>query len=122
MRLPIALAFIAAILVLGCVSPPQPYSPPSGAVQPPGSQPAAPTPRDECIAVCKAALNAGLSLQDGPCLLDPSPDAPDYACDIVHSPSQPVDDLPQNQCQSYRNGQAKHFIELDTNCNLLREN
>ncbi|MEM3572883.1 MAG: hypothetical protein QXJ62_01435 [Nitrososphaeria archaeon] len=60
--------------------------------------------------------------KNGPCLSDNEPNwnIEDWVCDIAHSPRQPIDDLPENQCQAYRNGSAHHFVELDTSCNLIK--
>ena len=57
-------------------------------------------------------------LSTGPCLSNAL--MPDWVVDIVHSPRQPIDDLPENQCPSYREGRASHFVELDTDGNLIR--
>ncbi len=57
-------------------------------------------------------------LSNGPCLTESL--MPGWVVDIVHSPRQPIDDLPENQCQSYREGRAKHFVELDISGNLVR--
>ncbi len=45
---------------------------------------------------------------------------PGWVVDIVHSPRQSVDDLPENQCSAFIEGRAKHFVELDTLGNLVR--
>lgn len=45
---------------------------------------------------------------------------PGWVVDMVHNPREPIDDLPENQCLSYREGRAKHFVELDINGNLVR--
>ena len=59
---------------------------------------------------------------NGPCLSDNNPDwnITDWVCDVAHSPRQPVDDLSENQCQAFRNGQAHHFVEVDPSCNFIR--
>jgi hypothetical protein len=54
----------------------------------------------------------------GPCLAEEIIN--DWAADVAHSPRQPVDDLPENQCQSFRNGKVGHFVELDTEGKFLR--
>lgn len=64
----------------------------------------------------KKARNEDLS--NGPCLSESL--MPGWAVDIVHSPRLPMDDLPENQCQLYPKGQAKHFVELDIDGNLVR--
>lgn len=45
---------------------------------------------------------------------------PGWVVDIVHSPRLPIDDLPENQCPAYIEGKAAHFVELDTEGNLIR--
>ena len=61
---------------------------------------------------------AGIDMADGPCLSGAI--IPGWAADVAHSPRQPVDDLPDNQCQSFRDGEASHFVELDTEGKFLR--
>ncbi|MBI2017693.1 hypothetical protein HYS92_01435 [Candidatus Daviesbacteria bacterium] len=51
------------------------------------------------------------SLIFGPCLSDALMEG--WVADIVHSPREAVDDLPENQCPSHREGRAKHIVELD---------
>jgi hypothetical protein len=53
-------------------------------------------------------------LSSGPCLANPL-DEPyeDWVVDIVHEPRQASDDEAVNQCSAYRDGTAKHFVELD---------
>ena len=43
-----------------------------------------------------------------------------YVVDIVHVPRSAEDNLPENQCEAYRNGTATHFIELDKKGNIVR--
>ncbi len=79
---------------------------------------------DQDLAVAKAqelyraALINGEDLSDGPCLSNEVIDG--WAVDIAHDPRQDVDNLPENQCAAYRSGEAKHFVELDTDGNLIR--
>ncbi len=61
---------------------------------------------------------AGRDFSTGPCLSEVL--LPGWVLDIVHSPRLPIDDLPSNQCLNYREGKASHFVELDTNGNLIR--
>ncbi|MEM2874109.1 MAG: hypothetical protein QW063_01500 [Candidatus Nanoarchaeia archaeon] len=75
-----------------------------------------------CIAACKEALDASVNLENGPCLLDPIPQNPNWVCDVAHSPRQAVDNLPENQCSAFRNGTARHFIEVTPSCELIRQN
>jgi len=44
----------------------------------------------------------------------------DYAFDIVHVPRISEDNLPENQCEDYKEGLVKHFIELDKEGNIIR--
>jgi len=44
----------------------------------------------------------------------------DYAVDIVHVPRTEEDNLPENQCQDYKEGKVHHFIELDKDGNVVR--
>lgn len=57
-------------------------------------------------------------LSRGPCLSESL--LPGWVADIAHNPRQVMDDEPANQCQNYRNGTATHFVELDTEGNLIR--
>lgn len=60
----------------------------------------------------------GIDMTSGPCL---SEDIEiDWVLDIAHVPREPIDSLSENQCQNYRNGKAKHFIELDPKGKLIR--
>jgi len=43
-----------------------------------------------------------------------------YSIDIVHVPRRSEDDLVENQCEDYRTGKVKHFIELSKNGNIVR--
>ncbi|MDD5416162.1 MAG: hypothetical protein PHE48_04125 [Candidatus Daviesbacteria bacterium] len=54
----------------------------------------------------------------GPCLSNAL--MPGWIVDIVHSPRLSIDDLPENQCPAYIEGKAQHFVELDTEGNLVR--
>ncbi|MCY4436111.1 MAG: hypothetical protein OXE05_02100 [Chloroflexi bacterium] len=60
----------------------------------------------------------GVDFSKGPCLSEELMNG--WAADIVHSPRQPVDDLPENQCQSYRAGKAFRLVELDPDGNVIR--
>ncbi|MFH1500452.1 MAG: hypothetical protein ABIE22_00730 [archaeon] len=44
----------------------------------------------------------------------------DYAVDIVHVPRSDFDDFPENQCEDYRSGEVKKFIELDFEGEIVR--
>jgi len=45
-----------------------------------------------------------------------------YSIDIVHFPRDSLDDLIQNQCEDYRNGITKNFIELNLNGEIVKIN
>ena len=84
---------------------------------------AAPEAVDSCILLCKMAKSDGIYLSNGPCLSDIYTerwDVPDWVCDVAHAPRQPVDNLPENQCQTFRQGKAHHFVEVDENCQVIR--
>lgn len=78
---------------------------------------------DKDIAIAKAKtiftqkVVEGVDLTNGPCLSNNL--IPDWVFDIVHNPRQSVDNLPENQCQAYREGTAHHFVEMDQNGNLI---
>lgn len=60
----------------------------------------------------------GRDFSNGPCLSDAL--LPNWVVDIAHNPRLPIDDLPSNQCPSYREGRSQHFVELDLDGNLIR--
>lgn len=59
----------------------------------------------------------GTDMTNGPCLGKVSED---WVLDIAHNPRQPIDDKPQNQCQDFKDGKVKHFIEFDPDGKLIR--
>ena len=59
---------------------------------------------------------AGGSFASGPCLAN----GKEWAVDVAHNPRLPIDDDPSYQCSSYTSGQAKYFVELDIEVNVLR--
>jgi len=107
--LPILL--IAIIFVSGCIQ--------QAPVAPISIKPSQPV-LDACTQACKDALTAGKELGAGPCLLDPIPQDPNWVCDVAHDPRQPIDNLPENQCQAYRNGTAQNFIEVVPDCKIIK--
>lgn len=60
----------------------------------------------------------GIDMTNGPCLADEI--IPDWAVDVAHSPREEIDNLPQNQCQSWRAGRVHHYVELDPEGNVIR--
>ena len=61
----------------------------------------------------------GVEMTNGPCL---GVIKDDWVADVAHNPRQAVDDEPQNQCAEYNNGTVNHFIELDLDGNVIRQN
>jgi len=55
------------------------------------------------------------------CLLNPIPET-NWVCDIAHNPRTEEDNIPDNQCSSYREGKAKHFIEVTPECIFIGAN
>lgn len=60
----------------------------------------------------------GEDLSNGPCITEAL--MPEWVADIAHNPREPIDDVVQNQCSSYFEGRAKHFVELDLKGDLIR--
>ncbi len=79
---------------------------------------------DKDLATAKAKelwrvkFTMGEDLSAGPCLSNEV--IPDWVADIAHNPRQEIDNVPANQCSAYRDGTAKHFVELDPEGNLIR--
>lgn len=79
---------------------------------------------DKDIAVIKAKaifnqkITEGQDLNNGPCLSNDL--MPDWVADVAHNPRQAIDNLPENQCSAYREGKANHFVELDSDGNLIK--
>lgn len=71
-----------------------------------------------CIELCKVELAKGRNLSAGPCLSNQIIE--DWVCDVAHKPRIEIDNLPENQCEAYRNRTAHHFVEIDPNCNFIR--
>lgn len=78
--------------------------------------------KDLAIIRAKAEFNKqiseGIDMSSGPCLSNEI--VPGWVADVAHQPRQPIDNDPLNQCSSYREGKAKHFVELDEYGNLIR--
>lgn len=89
-----------------------------------GGDDADPGERDRAIS---AAMDAyadagakGIALDDGPCIAENLSGLDDWVVDIAHEPREDVDDLSENQCQRYRDGEASHFVELTPAGELIR--
>jgi hypothetical protein len=103
---PVAIAVVLAAFIAGCGS----------------ESDASQQDKDKAIAAAKF-LYAGQAKRDlsgGPCLSESLPGLSDWAVDIAHDPRQPVDDQPANQCQSFRDGETHHFVELTPDGQLIR--
>jgi hypothetical protein len=68
--------------------------------------------------IYKQKVEQGLDLKNGPCLSDELDG--DWVLDISHDPREAIDDLLENECPAYRDGRAKHFIELDEEGRVIR--
>ncbi|MEE9323570.1 MAG: hypothetical protein V3U72_03415 [Candidatus Aenigmarchaeota archaeon] len=95
----------------------------SGCTQQGGEPPVSEQAKSECIELCKG-LSRLLELSDGPCLSDTQGGGnwiiEDWVCDVAHDPREPVDNLPENQCQEFREGKAHHFVEVDPSCEFIK--
>lgn len=80
--------------------------------------------RDTCIELCRSAQNnPQVNMSAGPCLSDASSwSMPNWVCDVAHSPREAVDDLPENQCSEFRNGDAQFFVEVSPDCEFINSN
>ncbi|MEM5798270.1 MAG: hypothetical protein QXP39_01885 [Candidatus Aenigmatarchaeota archaeon] len=70
-----------------------------------------------CIQLCQAVKQNGTDLSAGPCLSNAI--IPGWVCDVAHSPRAYIDNIPENQCPAY-GMTAKHFVEVDPECNFIR--
>jgi len=69
-------------------------------------------------AIFQELKDRGVDFSSGPCIAENL--MPDWVADVAHNPRQPVDNLPQNQCQNFRNGKANHFIELNPSGDVIK--
>jgi type II secretory pathway component PulM len=78
--------------------------------------------REQAIQAARAAYAryaaSGADLSAGPCIAEEV--TASWAADITHAPRIAADDRPENQCQSYRQGRIRHFVELDPDGKLIR--
>lgn len=63
------------------------------------------------------AISENKNLNSGPCL---GQIQNDWVLDVVHNPRIDVDNQPQNQCEDFIFGKAKHFVEIDTSGNIIQ--
>ncbi len=66
----------------------------------------------------KQKKEEGMDMSQGPCLSNEIISG--WVVDVAHSPREAVDNQPENQCSTYREGKASHFIELDPEGNLIK--
>ncbi len=76
--------------------------------------------KTQCVELCRGAQREELDLSAGPCLGNPIPNMADWVCDVAHNPRQDVDNKTENQFSAFRDGTAKHFVEVDGNCNFIK--
>ncbi len=78
--------------------------------------------RDLAVAKAKETYQRqrgeGVDFSSGPCLTNNL--MPDWVADIAHDPREPIDDLPENQCSAFREGEARHFVELDPDGDVIQ--
>ena len=118
MKKVLVLLALAIILTSGCITTDSAeLRLPIGAL-PPGGEAAV----TRCLEICKQKLSRRTDLSVGPCLANQVDT--DWVCDVVHSPRQEVDNLPENQCSAWREaseqGRTMHFVEVDLECNFIR--
>jgi hypothetical protein len=129
---------LAGLALAGCAQPAQQAT--STPTVSPSAAPSASLSEKEiavqkCLELCDnadveecggARLSECAPWSEGPCLSDdaqrkrevgmPS----DWVCDVAHNPRTPADNDPANQCEEYRSGAARHFVEVDPDCKLIR--
>mgnify|MGYP001583584930 CR=1 FL=1 len=69
----------------------------------------------KCIEECKKASRINIDV--GPCLSNQIIE--DWVCDVAHNPREAVDNLAENQCNTFGK-QAHHFVEVNTDCEIIR--
>ncbi|MBM3303918.1 MAG: hypothetical protein FJY76_02385 [Candidatus Aenigmarchaeota archaeon] len=70
-----------------------------------------------CQQKCLDLVTTRADLSKGPCL-DNNITA-GWVCDMAHDPRRPVDDDPSNQCPAFGTT-ARHFVEVNENCRIIR--
>lgn len=77
---------------------------------------------DRAIAACQQLCQARELefLNQSPCLSNDLLGDGAWVCDIAHSPRLPMDNLPEKQCEAWRNGSAAHFVELGPDCKVIK--
>ena len=79
---------------------------------------------DEAYNIYNEKVAEGVDMRNGPCIsekIEVDPPLSDWwVVDVAHKPRTSEDNDPNNQCNSYRRGDAEHFVELDVNGNLIK--
>lgn len=112
------LFFTVLIIILGATFIIYSQKPDSNGVYKPGAWQEADTAVNQAKHFFAIRKSTGEDLSSGPCLSNALLNG--WVADIVHSPRQAIDDLPQNQCSAILEGKAAHFIELDVNGNIVK--
>ena len=115
-KLPVFLVMLFTILIIAFLVYTQ--SPKDNLVYKPGTWPEADTASAQAQHFFKLRKETGEDFKNGPCLSNHL--MPGWVADIVQSPRQSMDDLPENQCSAHLEGKAKHFVELDPEGNVIR--
>ena len=115
-KLPVFLVSLITILIVAFTVYTQ--SPKSGLEYKPGAWPAGDTAVAQAQHFFKLKAQTPEDVRDGPCLSNDL--MPGWVADLAHKPRLAVDDLPENQCSSFLEGKAEHFVELDPQGNVIR--
>ncbi len=91
----------------------------SGCAQPAEENVTGTDPKEKCVALCEQALADGADLSSGPCLSNHL--IKNWVCDVAHSPRTASDNLPENQCSAFREGDATHFVEVSPECDFIKQ-
>ena len=78
--------------------------------------------RDQAVKICRTqkAVVPPDQWNKGPCLSNSTETLPDWVVDVAHVPRQAVDEQVTNQCSMYTDPKVKGFIEVDTECRVIR--
>lgn len=74
-------------------------------------------PCRNCVIQCNLAGENQIDLSAGPCVAEQI--VTGWACDIVHSPPNPVDDIVDNQCVQYPT-LVPHIIQVTPLCRFVQ--
>ncbi|HII15708.1 MAG TPA: hypothetical protein HA362_05335 [Nanoarchaeota archaeon] len=114
--LPLAVVLFALLLLSGCV-----------VIEQRMTSPSMPSPvietvetisvEEACIRACEQTKG---NIENGPCLLNPIENT-EWVCDVAHSPRIDIDNQPENQCSAFREGKARHFVEVSIDCIVIKK-